>query len=463
MTAQQAMSNAIDPIATAVHNAENSQNQTQDTQGHLPMVEEELESNTGGHGPNDETAEHRFHPGIPPRDVPATQPSFFSMKYWAPRREGFGEEDENGGGADISANDRIRQARQDPGVGTVMLLAKPKYWNTWLVLQFILVFMILLLALFGYDIYRGPVFGSKYDFLRGHMSPRSQLPYSATKDFANLNRRINKVEQQLQDLQVNFDPSNVAPKHKINWFSPGLGAVVDAFLSSPVATKCVSPYTTIPGLGWSTGLMPRALSKYLHPGMCAALLPFSGNTVQALLPWQDVHERYCAPSERGKLQLTVYSPRAIAPTELVVEHLHKEATFAIGNAPKEVELWIHIADEETRAKVSDAIGSMFPEYWQTSSPQANKELHEDQALDGSFVPVGRWIYNIYERENTQSFRIPIHLEDYGVKTRVIAIRVNSNWGDVGPTCLYRLKLHGKDQSGIKEYLEEDPKLVARLV
>ena len=460
MSVQQGMTEAINPIANAVSQAENArspemaQNQPEPSPSRLPMVEEEDQGNVRENGFRNPAIEHS-----------TAHPSFFSLRFWGPRRGPFGEEDNvavrNARRDDMTANDRIQQYYRE-NVRANQPLVMVSKMNQWTVWRIFIVFMAFMLCLLSYDIYRGPVFGSKYDFFQNRKSLGERLPTGTPKGYGHLKHRIDKIEEQLQDLQVaSHVPYIEAPKHQVNWFSPGLGAFVDGYLSSPVASKCVSPHVTIPAGGWSKGLLPSWLFEYLNPSMCGSMIPFSGTQAEALLPWQDVHEKFCAPSGRGKLQLTVMPPRVISPTELVVEHLHKDATFEVGNAPKEVELWIEVQDDDVRAIVSDAIGKMYPEFWQTSSPQRDKELHEAQALPQDFVPVGRWIYNIYQRDHIQTFKVPIPLIEYGVATGAIAVRVNSNWGDVGPTCLYRLRLHGYDQSGLTEYLEEDPAKVAK--
>jgi len=54
------------------------------------------------------------------------------------------------------------------------------------------------------------------------------------------------------------------------------------------------------------------------------------------------------------------------------------------------------------------------------------------------------------------FKIPILLAKYGFKANSIMVRVNSNWGNVGFTCINRLRFHWEDVLGIMEALEEDP-------
>lgn len=262
-----------------------------------------------------------------------------------------------------------------------------------------------------------------------------------THDGFKASTRLSKLETFMRDY---FDGTpRLAPKpsYKVNWFAAANGAIVDPYLSSPVDLICkgITEHT------WYTWLLSVG-------GKCEAASYPPG---QALRPWSEPDERWCAPPGRGKLQLAVLVSRPLAPTDLIIEHYPKDASLFIGDAPKEIELWVDVPDKEVNAKVQKAVGRMFPNYFFTSSPQYNRELDEKQALPATFIPVGRWTYNIWEDEHIQSFHIPIPLKELGVKSNRFAVRVNSNWGDYGATCIYRARLHAHDVSGIKEDLEED--------
>lgn len=231
------------------------------------------------------------------------------------------------------------------------------------------------------------------------------------------------------------------------------------------------------------------------------------NPNTALIPYFEFEPRYCAPfGGRGKLQLVVISPRPITPTELVVEHFRKEQVLLIGSAPKEIELWIEIkaghesssssadadADAENlRDKIRQSISNLYPDILNRTYTQKDRLLDSKLALGPEWVPVGRWIYQIssshssrsssrtHHDNNVQYFGIPLDLGSIGigigiggiegigglrggggvqaVTTRQLAVRVNSNWGNVDQTCLVRVGLHGVVDAGStpNEYLEEE--------
>ena len=289
-----------------------------------------------------------------------------------------------------------------------------------------------------------------FQVLFHHVAPRYFPGFGGTSiqndtqmsyEYDNLLSRIGNVEYHLKHSSQSF-----VPKKQINWFLPGWGAVIDPHLSSPIATtECGKTWNFWPWKS-SNACVPKALSQ---PHM------------SALTAWDDPGaDRWCAPRSGGKLQLTIELPRNVAPTELVVEYGARDETpeGGMGAAPKEIELWILVEDDDMRNTIGNVLTRMHPHLLMESSPQA-KTLSAEQALGGNWVPIGRWIYNIRAHQNIQSFNLPISLHEYGIHTAKVAFRVNSNWGNVMFTCVNRLRLHGKDVTGIFEELEEYPREV----
>ena len=178
----------------------------------------------------------------------------------------------------------------------------------------------------------------------------------------------------------------------------------------------------------------------------------------ALQQWEDPGlDRWCAPrTPFGKLQITVQLDRAITPTELIVEHASKDVSPIghMGTAPKEIEIWIQVKDDDVRMKAAVMIDSSYPELWRDTSRQG-RELAIAQTLSFDYIPISRFVYNIHDKSETQAFQIMLPLSEYGVKTESVAVRVNSNWGDEDFTCLNRLSMHGVDASGIVRPLDDD--------
>ena len=299
-------------------------------------------------------------------------------------------------------------------------------------------------------------------------------------------QRLDKLEEQVAHLTENAVMKDNRP-FQINWFSYDLGARVNPYLSSPSTRSPKLPIKSRWSFEWkdirsawksssssssssqqqrrddNSPLLPRRRSA----GPNSSSTSINPNTV--LTPYTKFEPGYCAPfGGRGKLQLAVLTPRPITPTELVIEHFHKDKVLSIGSAPKEIELWIEIADEadaSLREEVRRRIREIYPDIFSRESTQKDRFLDPKMALGKTWVPVGRWIYRISsassssssfrDKNNVQYFKIPLDLASMGVVVKQQVVRVNSNWGDVDRTCLVRVGLHGHDPSAPAEYLEDD--------
>lgn len=408
LSTARAMNSGIDPIASAVANAEAFDRR-------MPALVEEEEDSDEYAGPGNEQEDLDDDMSIGPDN-----PSGF-LSFWAPRG-GFGPLDHH----------RDDRPPLDPD---------DTYWYNhpfWQILFF------LIMSVMGIATTMAAI---------DHAFNPAQMPKPTAElisgRFSLINHRLEKFEQALQELSLVSDSgSHVINQHRVNWFEPGNGAQIDLQLSSPTYAR----------FGRSDSFLDFIASFLpLNSGPAQSDGPFRGEPMEALMPWTDGGlDRWCAPPSRGKLQLTVINEHAVAPTELVVENIAKDATLRVGMAPKEVELWVQILDDGIRAGLIEAMERMHPELLEVSSPQNGKELDPRVALGPEFVPVGRWIYNIWTNQEIQVFKVPIPLREYNVRSKKIAIRVNSNWGDLDRTCINRFRLYGHDMSGYVEYLEQDP-------
>ena len=342
------------------------------------------------------------------------------------------------------------------------------------------------------DIYRGPLFGDKYDILRwrsGMFHGTKKLSSYDTFDIGTLVRRFDNLEQKFHNLPIMSHTTEIdQPKvHKINWFSPGLGALVSPLMSSPTkvlmrsyegSNKSPVPILQKPS-PWKTFWQiargyPEPQASYVlpqgtpeasvgpnllanHPQRSPRYnIKEVRDPIHAILPWFDIGDCWCAPSTRGKLQLAVMLPRHIYPTELIIEHAPKGELRDIGSTPKEIELWVEIDNAAAREKAMDAVLAQYPDIYKDAS-QRGKGGDTIQALRPSFVPIGRWMYDVHAPNHVQSFAVPVDLDGLvGGTTNRVVVRANSNWGSTDSTCLYRVKLHGRDPSGAVVYndLEE---------
>jgi hypothetical protein len=275
-------------------------------------------------------------------------------------------------------------------------------------------------------------------FLLNKYSPRSesipsqpqQKPYDSssgfTRDLTNLMRRVTSLEYALV--------SPAPPPARINWFSPGLGAVIDPYLTSPTYKSTIR---TGSWLRWSE-VLKTDIGNPDIPG-----------PAKVLRPWDDVGDCWCAPGTNGRSQVTIRLSEKIAPTDLVIEHVAIDATLDRGSAPKDVELWVQLEDRAAFARVYNAAASIVDRDLDTAT--SNDQVRKDPdyryeapgALDyNTWVRVGVWRYDIYAGSNVQSFRIGVDMEELQAPVEAVSVRVRNNWGPKPYTCLYRLKLHG---------------------
>ena len=393
---------------------------------------EEEDENPPGEVVRDEVPASQFTQTPRPSSVETTQTSMlsrFTSLFWAPRHPDQGEDES-----------RTWHQRQN------LFITDRFPWALWT--GFIkLVALIMAVLLFGFVGYNIPLIIAYFSNMTTFLptAPGSQNVSNVTlHDYLLLKRRVDQVEQRLYQMPTQITSSSPDNLQQINWFTPGFEAKIDPSLSSPTTTHCDPTW------------QPWPFGKYF--GQSCPQLEISPPHMMALQGWDDpIRERWCAPRSGGKLQLAIRTFRPILPIELVVEYAAKQTSppSHMKTAPKEIELWIRVDDDDARFKVANAILQWYPELWETSDPQG-RTLNLRRNLDQRWVPVGRWIYNIYGQSNVQTLKIQTPLLEFGVSTSNFAVRVNSNWGNVDFSCINRFRMHGPDMSGIVDVLDEEP-------
>lgn len=255
-------------------------------------------------------------------------------------------------------------------------------------------------------------------------------------------RALEQLKNDVEKADLRFHDTSGGLR--INWFSRGF-ATVNTRYSSPTLANPIT--------------LGRKLASIRFP-LCG--FP-TWDTEQAVFEdpesifnaWETFGQKWCAPSRRGKLQVMVRLAHAIAPMEIQIEHMKKTEmpSEEIGTAPKEVELWVRVLDPKVRQKVVDAIEELHPLIMHKKESQRGKKIDPYIAFDSTWVPVGRWDYDIHRVQNRQSFLVPFNLAYLGVKTRGVALRVNSNWGSTNSTCLYRVRLYGDNMDPPTQFNE----------
>lgn len=249
-------------------------------------------------------------------------------------------------------------------------------------------------------------------------------------DVGAIVNRMSALERSFKDIKLGAAQAGSAsatPARQVNFFSTGLGAVIDPYLSSPTKKREIT-------------FLQRGVVSFLGLDLRRPLPP-----VAALEPWDDIGDCWCAPPGRGKAQLAILLPRRIYPTAITVEHIQPGASLDIAAAPKDMELWAQIHDEETREAVANAA---FPLLGEDAIDSSNN-------LGPSYVRVGKWQYSIHKPNHVQTFAVNVDLEHFGAKVEKVVVRATSNWGGQDYTCFYRLRLFGKLADGVQETFPSD--------
>ncbi|KAI9848038.1 MAG: hypothetical protein M1837_001140 [Sclerophora amabilis] len=214
------------------------------------------------------------------------------------------------------------------------------------------------------------------------------------------------------NLKINTDTA----LKKVNFFSPGLGAVIDPYLTSPTYVK---PHT----------FTQRSLSSALNLGIRKPNPPAT-----ALEPWNDNGDCWCSPSESGMAQIAVLLPRTIYPSEVTIDHIPIDATLDIRSAPRQIEVFAQIKDRTARQDALHLAEKKVPE-----PMRSNK----DDLLDESWVRIGFAIYDIFSINHIQTFPIQANLGLVNAGVNKLVVRSRANWGSPQHVCLYRVRIHGE--------------------
>lgn len=209
---------------------------------------------------------------------------------------------------------------------------------------------------------------------------------------------------------ISFANSNLIANHeltlkKVNYFSLGLGVLIDPRLTSATFSD-------------RAGILAKLARRLTS-------VPMRNPPTAALTKWEEPGDCWCSAPDalrKGRAQLAVSLSHPIYPSQVTIEHLPMDAAPAgnISNAPRWVELWVETDQPVVyRAGYSDNPCQDGPAGWQC---------------------LGRFGYNIHGSNHVQSFYLDA---TSSVPTRKAMIRVMNNWG-ADHTCLYRVRLHGED-------------------
>jgi hypothetical protein len=206
---------------------------------------------------------------------------------------------------------------------------------------------------------------------------------------------------------------------RVNHFSPGTGAVVNAHLTS---SNFVFPSMRL-------NMMSKFLSWVSYRPIRSPNPPES-----ALTKWDEHGDCWCSPlSSKDGIwpTLAVIISNKIYPDQIIVEHIPTTASLEPGSAPQEMELWVYIEDRAIRERVESRSMDFF----------------QEEKQPNGMVKIGTWTYDTESTQHIQSFPLQIDLTLFGDRayTNNLMVRVKTNWGGnrVNYACLYRVRVNGK--------------------
>lgn len=222
-------------------------------------------------------------------------------------------------------------------------------------------------------------------------------------------------------INAKLAESSTSSLSRVNYFSPATGAVVNPILTSAT----YSPRSALDPSNLITGF----LRLFSYP------LPKIGSPIEALTKWDEHGDCWCGAPDDSGVQLAVLTPRKLSPEEVVIEHVLRSATLNPGATPRHFELFAHIPLKH-QDYIAEVSAGLFP-----NAP-------EEKDLNYDWIRIGRGTYDT-NGETVQVFPVQLDLNRYGLSSRQFVVRVRDNWGtgtgddeDVGPTCIYRVRLHG---------------------
>ncbi|KAH8728735.1 UNC-like C-terminal-domain-containing protein [Phaeosphaeriaceae sp. PMI808] len=209
------------------------------------------------------------------------------------------------------------------------------------------------------------------------------------------------------NLIANYELTLLKP----NYFSLGLGARIDPTLTS--ATFLNNPHF------------------FANAARKLALVPPRNPPKVALEKWEEPGDCWCAAPNpvNGQAQLAVTVARPLFPTQVTIEHVPMSMMPAkkVTTAPRNIELWV-----------------------ETDQPAHYQYAHRDgvcQNGPAGWTCLGSFTYNIHGSNHRQTFDLDARSSVPVIKAM---LRVTSNWG-ANHTCLYRVRLHGKDAKEDHQY------------
>ncbi|KAJ3130227.1 hypothetical protein HK100_008150 [Physocladia obscura] len=151
----------------------------------------------------------------------------------------------------------------------------------------------------------------------------------------------------------------------------------------------------------------------------------------------------CWATEGPTGTLGIHFASPVIPTSFTIDHVPKEVLLdnrTVKSAPKNVELWIVLTNDLAAFKKMDLNSPAVRQL-----PRTGGEKKTDQSIVGLLVSQQTFDPSV---SNVQTFAVDKEaikaIEKLGIVPKVAVLRITSNWGNPDFTCLYRVRIHGRD-------------------
>ncbi|KAG8668579.1 hypothetical protein FPOAC2_07878 [Fusarium poae] len=213
-------------------------------------------------------------------------------------------------------------------------------------------------------------------------------------------------------------------KYQVNFFGIGAGATIETKFTAPV---------------WDPYKDKAQVKKALALGLRGARpLP----AIHALSAWQEEGERWCGSHTEDTdgrshgVGLSVHLGHEVVPENIVVEHIHPNATMDPSARPRHIEVFARFEVKEEQELVRDYSSNKFPDH-------INGWDFNPSPLPDSFVKITQFEYQGDElNEGVHVHHINDEFANLRIPTDHVIIRALSNYGAPDHTCFYRVRLFG---------------------
>lgn len=238
---------------------------------------------------------------------------------------------------------------------------------------------------------------------RGADSETMEEVAKMRNDMRSMREQVAKLETQIK-----------AP-HRINFFSPNLGAYISQRYTSPTKKQGSSLWT-------------RTYFTFFKE-----FVPLP--PIAALQPWTENGDCWCAAPTtggRGRLSIGINLGKDVYPEDFIVEHISKSDALDITSAPKRLDLWVQLAPGFLYKDV--------PKEWQDNGKGCESPPPKEKGE--TWICMGQAVYDISNDISAQSRSLHGYQKFPPFKVNKAVVRVLENYGKEY-TCLYRIKLAGR--------------------